>query len=186
MGRGQSHTLTDYPELGRSEHSFSSWWGNHTSDRSSKMRHVMGSIRKGLAHEQEKLPDPSESIVHEHDQFNMTEDCGHDTTKPSDPKQRRPSEMSEDSKGSTSPALEACRLFQANENNMGPESHRKPATWGWPGLGNFPEPEGYPFKTRNGTRLQKSALEPRVEAATFEAIDNAAESESFGWPGLGE
>ncbi|KEF51137.1 uncharacterized protein A1O9_12751 [Exophiala aquamarina CBS 119918] len=192
MGRGQSHTLTDYPEVDKpSEPSMFPFWGNHTRERSSRMRHVIGSIRKGLAHEQEKLFNPSEPAIHDHEHFNMTEysdsDSGHNTTKPSNPKLRRPSERSDDLQWSISPALEACKLFQANENNMGPESHRKPATWGWPGLGTFPEPEGPSSKTQNRTRLQKAAaLEPRVEAATFEAIDNAAESEPFGWPGLGE
>lgn len=149
------------------------------------MRHVVGSIRKGLASEQERIPDASESTADEHEHFKMDDDYGHDSMKQVTPKERRLSDMSEDSKGSISPALEACRLFKANENNMGPESHQKPTTWGWPGLGTFPEPTGYSFKTRNGTRVHKSELEPRVEAATFEAIDNAAESESFGWPGLG-
>jgi len=78
-----------------------------------------------------------------------------------------------DAKDSTSPALEAQRR----------------ESYGWPGLGTYPEPPTDPAKVQrrsSSTAKRAAELEPRVEAATFEAIDNAAESEAYGWPGLGE
>jgi len=191
MGRGQSQTLTDYPELDESSLSSpSSRWGDHTTARSSRMGHVMTSIRRALAHEQERLFSHPDTSLHEQNQLKRAEQSeivvsDQDEMKPSFSNERRPSETCDDLKGSISPAIEAFKSFEANENNMGPESHQKPATWGWPGLGTYPEPEKYPSTSQTGTKTQKvAALEPRFEAATFEAIDNAAESE-FGWPGIG-
>lgn len=155
------------------------------------MGHVMTSIRRALAHEEERLFNHPETRLHEQNQLKSAEQSqivasDQDNTKLSHSNQRCPSEISDDFNGSISPAIEACKSFEANENNMGPDSHQRPATWGWPGLGTYPEPEKYPARLPNGTKMQKvAALEPRFEAATFEAIDNAAESESFGWPGIG-
>ena len=63
---------------------------------------------------------------------------------------------------------------------------QEPSTWGWPGLGTYPEPAIYTPQLRRQSDTERTTkLEPKFEAATMEAIDNAAESESYGWPGLG-
>ncbi|KAL2400280.1 hypothetical protein ABEF93_006854 [Exophiala dermatitidis] len=36
------------------------------------------------------------------------------------------------------------------------------------------------------TKEQQAAQRSRTESATYEAIDNAAEAETFGWPGIGD
>lgn len=74
---------------------------------------------------------------------------------------------------------------------MGAESHQGDLTWGWPGLGTYPEP------IRNSARAGTSSnsktasereadLEPQVEAATSKpTMDKKTKSESFTWPGIG-
>lgn len=191
MGREQSQTLTDYPELEKS-HTWASYfpWEKHSTRKGTRMGRVMTSIRNGLAHEQEKPP--TNTVDGFQDQLKFAE---HPDTLQEQDKLKRTgsssihrsrSDASEDLRESISPAIEARKSFDANENNMGPLSHQKPTTWGWPGLGSFSEYEKLNAKLENRAKLQRSvSLEPRVEAATFEAIDSAAESESYGWPGIG-
>jgi hypothetical protein len=126
----------------------------------SKLSHVMETIRHALAHEHETVPRSSTTA--------------HQETTTGAP---------------ISPALQAVVSTKLNENNMGEGSHQNDETWGWPGLGSFssqrsgtshdPKPHAAPAASEAG-------VESKVEAATFEAIDNAAESETYGWPGLGD
>lgn len=181
---GAQQTLTNYPEVSTS-HGWSSFfpWGKNTTRRGSHMGHVMTSIRSGLAYEQEKPPNNAVDYFEDQSKFAEHSEIvpGHDRMK-----QRTLSDASEDSNGSISPAIEAGKSAEANENNMGPQSHQKPMTWGWPGLGTYPEFDRLNARLENRAKLRRtSSLEPRFEAATFEAIDSAAESESYGWPGLG-
>ncbi|EXJ59229.1 hypothetical protein A1O7_06661 [Cladophialophora yegresii CBS 114405] len=135
----------------------------------SKLSHVMDSIRHALAHEHEKLP--SDSAARQQ------------------PSQRQDAAGS--TNGSMSPALQAVASSKLNENNMGEDSHQSDKTWGWPGLGTFKTHDSTtPQRSKSRTALagsegSEAQIEEKVEAATFEAIDNAAESETYGWPGLG-
>ena len=182
-----SDTLTDYPETPQSHSSWLSWGRRgsdvtHAERRHSKMGHIISSIRQGLAFEHERLPE--QSGAWSYNSHPLVVD-GHAGASPieADKIQRQ---SSWDSEGSISPAVEAQRISESNENNMGAGSHQTPATWGWPGLGAWPEPErARPKIGKMSERERTLSLEPRLEAATIEAIDNAADSESFGWPGVG-
>ncbi|KAJ9607663.1 hypothetical protein H2200_007741 [Cladophialophora chaetospira] len=139
--------------------------------RHSKLSHVMDSIRLPLAHEHERLPmDTATEQPPAHQQATMSS-----------------------SNGSISPALQAVASLKLNENNMGEDSHQNSKTWGWPGLGTFLSHDSATSQkskrrtesTGSESAVSEAHLEKRMEAATFEAIDNAAELEAFGWPGLG-
>ena len=172
MTRRDSNTLSDHTDLSEStttppSRSTGGTDPTQNSRRNSKLGHIVDSIRHALAHEQEKPSSDSKQ----------------------DKVAQNPHE--EDAKDTISPAIQAHKFFNLNENGMGAESHQESGSWGWPGLGSFPEPA----KDQAGTRRLSTtktggkgfaALEPKVEAATFEAIDNAAESEPYGWPGLGD
>jgi len=139
--------------------------------RNSRLGHVMDSIRLSLAHEHERLP----------------------TATATEPRHIQQQVTASSSNGSISPALQAVASSKLNENNMGEDSHQNDKTWGWPGLGTFLSHDS--ATTQKSKRRTESTgsestgseahLEERVEAATFEAIDSAAELEPFAWPGLG-
>lgn len=159
--------------------------------RNSRLASVVGSIRHALADEQEKLfgsghakPTKAEMDAH----LNHIREL--------DREQRARVEQElmweADAKESTSPAFEARKSSGLNENGMGPNSPKERAdAFGWPGLGSYQGGSAESGKMQRTTSASKHApriaeLEPRFEAATFEAIDNAAESESYGWPGIGQ
>ncbi|KIW67830.1 hypothetical protein PV04_07056 [Phialophora macrospora] len=166
MTRFNLNTITGHSEgattTGSSEPAEISPHRHHDS----KLGHVIDSIRHALAHEHEKLPS--------------------DHTAEQQPSQQQ--DQTNGNNGSLSPALQAVASSKLNENNMGEDSHESDKTWGWPGLGTFKSHESATSqhtKSRTGSEGSEAHVEERVEAATFEAIDNAAESETFGWPGLG-
>jgi len=184
MGGTEQQNLTNYPEINTS-HGWASFlpWAKSTARRNSHMGHVMTSIRGGLAYEQEKRPS---NVVDDFEDRLKFAEHSEIANEPKRAMLRTSSDASDDLKGSISPAIEAQKSSEMNENNMGPQSHQKPTTWGWPGLGTYPEFERLNARLENRAKSRKiSSLEPRFEAATLEAIDSAAESESYGWPGLG-
>jgi len=88
---------------------------------------------------------------------------------------------------------EAEMAWEDNDNNgaspaVQAQNRERQKSWGWPGLGTFPEAPKDPAKTRRMSVSPERAaeLEHKVEEATYEAIDSAAESEAYGWPGVGE
>lgn len=192
MARSNSKGSSDEPEHPTSTHSSPSTSRRNTEPahlerRNSRLGQVVDSIRHALAEEQEKIfgaPKPTKASIDAH--------LEHLRRLDRDERARveREEMWERDAKESTSPALEARKSFDLNENGMGPDSIKEQASWGWPGLGSYPEPAANPAKVRhssNGNAVERAAdLEPRVEAAAFEAIDNAAESEAYGWPGVGE
>jgi len=161
----------------------------HRERRNSRLGQMVGSIRHALREEQEKLfgnSKPTEAAISDR-LGNLRE---HDREQ----RARVEEEMLWEStaKDSTSPAVEASKSVDLNANGMGADSVKeRRGSWGWPGLGTYEEPLHEPAKARRGssskgkTAERAAELEPRVEAAAFEAIDNAAESEAYGWPGLG-
>ncbi|OCT52281.1 hypothetical protein CLCR_09201 [Cladophialophora carrionii] len=162
MTRFNWNTNTTHSEASTSSESTE----HHHHHHESKLSHVMDSIRHALAHEHERLP--SDSAAQE--QLPQRQDAAGST------------------KGSISPALQAVASSKLNENNMGEDSHQSDKTWGWPGLGTFKTHDSATSqrsKSRSGSAGSEAHMEEKVEAATFEAIDNAAESETYGWPGLG-
>jgi hypothetical protein len=144
---------------------------HHHHRRDSKLGHVIDSIRHALAHEHEKLPDDNAAEQH--------------------PSQQQNPASGGNNNGSLSPSLQAVASSKLNENNMGEDSHQSDESWGWPGLGTFKTHDSATSqhtKSRTqsaGSEGPEAHVEERVEAATYEAIDNAAESEAYGWPGLG-
>lgn len=187
MRRHSSATLTDYPE---SPEAPSSWLDfikksrdqDQLDKRHSHMGNIIASIRHGLSHEHERIPEKSGALSHRAEQQPVTSHPNADRTGGSSPRDQATWNDEE----SISPAIEARRMSENNENNMGEGSHQAPTTWGWPGLGSWPE-RGRPREKvgKMSAKERTLSLEPRLEAATFEAIDNAADSEAFGWPGLG-
>lgn len=141
-----------------------------THRRDSKLSHIMDSIRHGLAHDHERLPPQNGA---------------------EQPPQVAAAAQPTPPNGSVSPSLQATAATKLNENNMGPaNSHENDDVWGWPGLGTYkshdsPTPS-QASKSRTGSTQSTGQVAVRVEAATTEAIDNAAESEPYGWPGLGD
>jgi len=134
-------------------------------------------IRNVLTHEKEQLFKKS-STGHQHYEDPATM---HEHSDRSDDAER---------KGSISPAIEARTFSNFNENGMGAESHQGDLTWGWPGLGTYPEPIRHSARAEASSNSKTASgreadLEPRVETATSKPIDNAAKSEPFGWPGIG-
>ena len=127
-----------------------------TGRRSSKIGHVMDSIRHAISHEQEKL---FGNRRHSHASADEGEQ----------------KEIS-NAKDSVSPAVEAGKSFTLNENSMSAEPQPESETWGWPGLGTYPQP------------AKDSAEARRVSANNAATQEGAtdAESESYGWPGLGD
>lgn len=181
MTKQNPATLTDYPETpdGTAPH--------HRERRDSKLGHIMSSIRQALANEQQKLFG-DHSSPHDHQQEHLENLRRQDIAQ----RNRVDEEMlwGSDSSESMSPAVQTCTASKLNENNMGVDSHEAGKRWGWPGLGTFQGPEEQPEKLRRTSSNKHAsdrmaAVEPKMEAATFEAIDNAAESESYGWPGIG-
>ena len=142
---------------------------------------IISSIRHGLAHEHERLPEKSDALSHRAEQP-VTTYPDTNSTEGSSPRERATWNDEE----SISPAIEARRMSENNENNMGERSHQAPSSWGWPGLGSWPERERPRTKVGKMSEKERTlGLEPRLEAATLEAIDMAAETDTFGWPGLG-
>jgi len=151
----------------------------------SRLKRVINTIRAALDREQQALFHGDETTRHERRKSWINEHLNKLRVHDEQDRQRVTEELKKeggeesDAKVGYSPAQQAQKLEQLNENGM--ESHQ---AWGWPGLGSYgdsqqPEPQA---KT---TRQKSAQLEPRAEAAAFEAIDNAAEGESFGWPGVG-
>jgi len=119
------------------------------------------------------------AIAHEHDRGVQT---------PAPPRSKsgqRPTAAND--RDSISPALEAAASSHLNQNNMEQEAVQIDEAWGWPGLGSISNKQIKTSKTKTQKNHLESSdvLESRMEAATFEAIDNSAESETYGWPGLG-
>ncbi|KIX08075.1 uncharacterized protein Z518_02730 [Rhinocladiella mackenziei CBS 650.93] len=200
MTRRNSNTLTDYPEQPENTDTSPSASRRSTDPnlherRNSRLGQVMDSIRHALAQEQEKLFGERKAAHHDH-QYNPA--AGERLAKLRDQDQAQRKRVEEEmlweseAKDSTSPAVEARQESELNENGMGAESHQgRRDSWGWPGLGTYAEPPKDPAQTRRKSSTKSgsgrvAAMEPKMEAAAFEAIDNAAESETYGWPGLGD
>jgi hypothetical protein len=127
----------------------------------SKLGRIMDSIRSALSHEHEKLPETHPSALSHSQERDTTSNANE----------------------SNSPAMQAVATAKLNENAMGEEPH-----WGWPGLGTFRRSDS--MAAENASRRSNSNSSsgpPQVgaEAAVFEAIENAAEADTYGWPGLG-
>jgi hypothetical protein len=168
----------------------------HHEHRHTKLGHIIDSIRDGLANEHDKLFH-TKSSTHQRYQTKLPDHLDH--IRHSDEVERRRVEdemasetSNEEVHATTSPAIEARKSNRLNENNMGViNSHEGAASsWGWPGLGAFAQTKqelnkpAHPVRT--GSAVGRHTLEPRVEAAAWEAIDSAAEGESYGWAGLGD
>jgi len=190
--RSNSQGAADEPELPRSTPSPPSVSRKNTDPihrerRNSRLGQVVESIRHVLSEEQEKLfgkNKPGKAAIS--DQLEHLRE--HDREQRARVEEQMIWES--DANDSTSPALEARKSVGLNENGMGADSLKeRRESYGWPGLGTYPEPPTDPAKVQrrsSNTAKRGAELEPRVEAATFEAIDNAAESEAYGWPGLGD
>lgn len=153
----------------------------------------MDHIRETLSQEQERLFGPHKS-AQQHRQYQAKIGEHLDRLREQDKADRARAEEEmtwEDNNNGASPAVQARKFFDLNENSMGADSEeerQRQWSWGWPGLGNYPEAANDTAKPR---RLSHSAahnpvLEHKVEEAAYEAIDSAAESETYGWPGLGD
>jgi len=154
---GQSDTATSTRRSEASETPF-------TRSHNSKLSHIMNSIRHALAHEQEKLPSNNGGEKHM-------------------------SQQQATVSGPISPALQAVASSNLNENNMGETFHQNDQTWGWPGFGtlsSYSSTTSQRSKPRTESTGSGGHTEAKVEAATFEAINNAAEFEMYGWPGVGD
>jgi len=78
------------------------------------------------------------------------------------------------------PSIEAQRMESRNENSFGDDD----ADWGWPGLGSVSHAKTAALPQQPPAHARHSHAEERLEAASREAIDSAAE-ESYGYPGVG-
>ncbi|KAK5194441.1 hypothetical protein LTR99_002943 [Exophiala xenobiotica] len=184
-----AESTTSSPGLSRS-----STDPTHRERHNSRIGQAMDHIRQTLSQEQERLFGPHK-IAQQHRQYQakVGEHLEHLREQDKIDRARAEAEMSwenNDTSGA-SPAVQARKSFDLNENNMGADSEEdreRQKSWGWPGLGTFPETPKDPAKVRrrSGSAERAAELEHKVEEATYEAIDGAAESEAYGWPGIGE
>jgi len=178
---------------------------------------VVGNIRHAIAEEEEKFFGKSKASQEHHQQAAMDEHLEH--LRSMDRAQRarieeellRASKDNDDNnKDTTSPAVEARKSFELNENNMGvANSHEPvgPGSWGWPGLGTYKDPEAgteeKPESKPSSKPVSKHASVPTspkvaarsgtplavIEQAEATALRNAtgaaADADGYGWPGLG-
>ncbi|KAK4942370.1 hypothetical protein LTR10_017817 [Elasticomyces elasticus] len=133
--------------------------------RDSKLGHVMDSLRRSFSTEHKGSLERKSSQHEAHLQKVREQD--------SIDRARAAEEMmweSAETKESTSPAVEARRN-----------------SWGWPGLGTTDDVGEEPHKRLRASKTAgpATAMELRTEAAAYEAFDNTAENENYGWPGLG-
>lgn len=187
---------TSSPSLSRRSTGLSS--EGHRERRDSKLGHLVDSIRTALTQEQTKLFGDPKAHHHRKYQSSVAERLEKLREQDQTQRQRVEEEIASDGEveESVSPAVQARERSDFNENNMGAHSSHEAAvrrdSWGWPGLGTYGADDAKePSTTRRRnsfklTREKMDRMEPRAEAATYEAIDNAAESESYGWPGLGD
>lgn len=126
----------------------------NTGRRESKIGHMMDSIRNSISHEQERLFHPHRHAA-EHPAA---------TTESKEP---------ETNGSSISPAVQAEQTSHLNENNMGPHSHERTQSWGWPGLGTFTNEES------------QNAAESRRKSSVKPGADPNERRKSWGFPGLG-
>ncbi|KIW13420.1 hypothetical protein PV08_08608 [Exophiala spinifera] len=165
----------------------------HLERRNSRLGGVMDHIRESLSQEQERLFGPRKSAQqHRQYQAKVGEHLEHLREQDKADRARAEEEMIwEDNNNGASPAVQARKFFDLNENSMGADSEevrQRQWSWGWPGLGNYPDAAKDAPKPRqlSHSTTHSPDLEHKLEEATYEAIDSAAESESFGWPGLGD
>ncbi|KAG9788890.1 hypothetical protein KCU88_g1719, partial [Aureobasidium melanogenum] len=208
MTRRDSHSSTERPDTAASEsppaspsmsrRSTEPVPTGHRERRDSKLGRIVDSIRSSISQEHGKLfGDKSE---HHHKKYQATVAERLEKLREQDQTRRKrvEEEMASEPEinETVSPAIEARERSEVNENNMGPTSHERVRrdSWGWPGLGTYePQPaslddDATPRRksSMKMTKEQQAALRSRTESATYEAIDNAAEAETFGWPGLGD
>ncbi|KAK6380903.1 hypothetical protein LTS17_005104 [Exophiala oligosperma] len=166
---------------------------SHLERRNSRLGGVMDQIRETLSQEQERLFGPRKSAQqHRQYQAKVGEHLEHLREQDKADRARAEQEMIwEDNNNGASPAVQARKSSELNENSMGAASEKglqRQWSWGWPGLGTNPEAaEGAAKPPRLSHSVSHNpALEHKVEEAAYEAIDSAAESEGYGWPGLGD
>merc|ERR1711939_14076 len=166
----------------------------HRERRNSRLGQAMDHIRQALSQEQERLFGPHK-IAQQRRQYQakVGERLEHLREQDKIVRARAEAEMAweDNDNNGASPAVQARKTFDLNENSMGADSEEnreRQKSWGWPGLGTFPETPKDPAKSRRMSVSPERAaeLEHKVEEATYEAIDSAAESEAYGWPGVGE
>ncbi|EXJ82079.1 hypothetical protein A1O1_08148 [Capronia coronata CBS 617.96] len=167
----------------------------HRERRDSKLGHMVDTIRTALSQEQAKLFGDKNAQHHRKYQSTVEERLEKLRQQDETQRERVEEEIRSDSEAdeSVSPAVEARARSDLDENNMGLTSHERARSdsWGWPGLGTYAAGSEDATNTKRkssfkNTRDKMHDIEPKLEAATYEAIDNAAESDSFGWPGLGD
>ena len=147
------------------QHDFKGYPEHPANHHQSRLSNAINSIRHALSREHERSP----------------KDTERHSTEP---------ETTTSINNSASPAIQAVASSKLNDNNIGEGSQQNDNTWGWPGLGTFAiqdsiTTQGGPKSPTQSTTLE-TKMEGKSEATTFKAAGNAAESELYGWAGLGE